>query len=1053
MRCAFVLWGCLTVAWSAHAAGAPSSIWDKQGGHLVGFLPDNTTLMTVHDSRADVWDAHSLLRKPDLDHCPSLSFPRLSPDGRWLTGVVADSNSRASPAHTCVLVWDLTGKSKPMTFDHGNEEVRNTAVSPDGRLLAVGTSSSVVVWDTQACKRVHTLQQEPQPDEALRLAFSPDGKTLAVAGQSAELWDTTSGKHRRTLHGQRGHIEVMAFTPDGSTLLGGGGFPGLPGELVQWDSTGALMARWRQGHGCPITELKLSADGKTLVTVSEEDDRIAVWSWPKATIRRQFERIGDVVAVGLSADGRRLAAMLGYEGFCLWDLDTGRQLLSPPREAERARREVLLRQQRRRQATARSQRPADSAEKLRRAEYALAIQQAQRAVAEWNFDRARELLEGLRPKRGNADLRNFEWYYLHNQLPRTHILAESWELPDQIRAAVRRDGKSVALVRADGNVSLHDVATNKERAVLATANSRVVLLDFSPVGDILATVEEAPRTHEFSFRLWDVRTGQLLSRQMQGKQPVRAVAFSSDGQQLALTSGNGDIVIWDVRKRERLRTLSVREEVYALAFSPDGRLLAVGCKAGYRLWDSANGKQLSGSSRQACGTQRIRVEVVREVLGKDGRCRKQVQYDEREVEVDHDRPALVVAFVPDGNSVITADQSEARLWDIATGRLVRSWYQSASDLSVTTDGEFVVDNTGLVNLHTGKRATSYSPDTDSQLIPLLYERLRACRATTGNTVLSVTADARKVQVREIDLQPARHVLVDKPIEWPCLTFSEDGEELLAVGNEHVVRWKVQAGNLAVDSQKDDDTDWAELHFGARATYVHVNDVKVPLSEFAKAGGNVHFGNGRDAHRVLALSPDGRLLATEQEDRVTLRDVASGKPVSVLPAFGECVHIFSDQVRFSNDGNTLLTWVDDVVSWDVKTGQERSRIIPPGKVLALHLGADGVSPEVMVILPDGASSPQLWSAATGERIAVLSGLRTPQPCVAFSSDGTRLATGGDDGEVQLWDAHTGHPLLVLPGSDDAARVCSLAFRSDGKALAAGTDMAVLLWLANRPPRRP
>ena len=87
--------------------------------------------------------------------------------------------------------------------------------------------------------------------------------------------------------------------------------------------------------------------------------------------------------------------------------------------------------------------------------------------------------------------------------------------------------------------------------------------------------------------------------------------------------------------------------------------------------------------------------------------------------------------------------------------------------------------------------------------------------------------------------------------------------------------------------------------------------------------------------------------------------------------------------------------------------------------------------------------RLWDAASGKPQAVLKGHTGAVASVAFSPDGSRLASAGGDGAVRLWDAVSGKPLTVLKGHTNA--VFSVAFSPDGARLAsAGWDGAVRLW---------
>jgi WD40 repeat protein len=87
--------------------------------------------------------------------------------------------------------------------------------------------------------------------------------------------------------------------------------------------------------------------------------------------------------------------------------------------------------------------------------------------------------------------------------------------------------------------------------------------------------------------------------------------------------------------------------------------------------------------------------------------------------------------------------------------------------------------------------------------------------------------------------------------------------------------------------------------------------------------------------------------------------------------------------------------------------------------------------------------KVWDVATGRLLHTLSGHSQPLECLAFSRDGTRLATGSTDTVVKLWDVATGDEILTLRGH--SAGVVSLCFSPDGQKLVSGSiDWTARVW---------
>ena len=191
---------------------------------------------------------------------------------------------------------------------------------------------------------------------------------------------------------------------------------------------------------------------------------------------------------------------------------------------------------------------------------------------------------------------------------------------------------------------------------------------------------------------------------------------------------------------------------------------------------------------------------------------------------------------------------------------------------------------------------------------------------------------------------------------------------------------------------------------------------------------------------LAISPNGKLIATSGHENVRLWQTTDGKLIRELSEPNDGIPMIVSTLQFINDkrlcGIRDRSWISgidgdksaQITVWDVASG--RAQDIGPRYqqgIVAMALSAHGK--HCAVSLSDG--TIDVYLVAKNQRLAQLKGHPLGAPKMAFSPDGTLLASGSHWGDQRIWNIKQGKQIAYLQGLNGTA--LDMQFAPDGSAL--------------------
>lgn len=561
-----------------------------------------------------------------------------SHDGRYALSGSSDNTVR---------LWDIaTGENLLMMEGHFNQ-ITSLAFSPDDRFAVSGSWDwTIRLWDLETGETVRIFEDSSDANGGIEgVAISPDGRFLLAVGNGLmRLWDIETGEMLRVFEGHEGTVWSVVFTPDGRSALSAGS----DGTVRLWDVETGEMLRVFEGNGSSVLDVAVTPDA-VYVLGALWDGTMHLWNMNTGQTLRLFEGHTALVrGVAISPDGLYALSASWDNTIRLWNLETGENI------------------------------HIFEGMGFQPQTVAFSPDGTQALSGSWDgYVRLFDLSNLDNPSVAEPQvLMEFSWWVEEIAFSADARYAyavgsigslQVWDFQENAiaytLAAPEQEGYSlfseVQFFADDRRIlSIHNVEDDtfieiwdrRDRELIETIDEASISRVFISAAAISPDNRIAAFGDNNGFiTFWDLENSQLLFSQdnqaIDGPDPfgpdwspsnaagIAALAFSPDGQVIAAGLNNGAIELWNIESRELIHSLTGHYDALRdLAFSPDGQILvSASLDDTLRVWDVETG------------------ELLRVLEG-------------------HTAPVISLAISPDGSKILSASTDKTlRLWDLATG--------------------------------------------------------------------------------------------------------------------------------------------------------------------------------------------------------------------------------------------------------------------------------------------------------------------------------------------------------------------------------------------------
>lgn len=622
-----------------------------------------------------------------------------------------------------------------------------------------------------------------------------------------------------------------------------------------------------------------------------------------------------------------------------------------------------------------------------------------------------------------------------------------------IRAlAVSNDGSLAAIGQADGKVQIYDVASGQVLRTLAGLSAAATGLAWSPdAGRLVGGANDG------TVSVWNVEDGQQVAR-FRSPGGVNAVAVVNAGQQIVTGGGDSIIRLWEIPvanaapqtdQADRKAPQPIREmpghnaPITALAPVPNRppSFVSVSLDGTARHWDANDGTQIR--------------------------------------QFDHGAPLCAVAVRPDGNRIATAAEiGTTKLWNAEDGQPIAELTGDSDSSRVVAELQRAVE---LANRHVRNAKTDIETATKRQQAEAANAEKAAMRLADAQAAAKekaaaaeksaadkeaaekelaeiteqITAAKRSLETAEEAVRrAAAEVSHREDLLEERIRAQQAAADRLAKTEENIARrqarvaeserQKLELDRAALDAEAPPATAEAapsaadaERRAAASAASAALAELRRPVRAVTFSPGGTQFAVAGDAGRVDFYS-------SESGDPLHQLDTP-GRADAPAADFVAAAYLNNDRLLTAADDRSLSVWASLPV-WSLREKIGAADAARPfvNRVTALDFSPEGDLLAIGGGEPSRSGQLHLWNVETGQPVREIPDAHSDTILdIAFSYDGSYLATSGADGVMKVFETESGRHIRSFEGHTH--HVLGVSWRADGRLLASsGADNVVKIW---------